>query len=302
MTPPIIIIHRGDSPYLSYTIAQAKESNPNSRIILLGDRSNSFYLGVEHHFYQDYFAEAGDFSSLFRYEYFPNYQYTWILFCHQKYFALRDFCRKHDLKSFLLIDSDVMIYENIKCYFDYYSKGMMTLSSTGKGISAQAAISIINNTNILEKLCAIYVRMFSKPVEALKKEYGAELFTEMVGLYTLMREESDAIINTYNKTKDEFIINHSMETDARFEYQGNLLRIIWKKNIPYLQEKSTGSNVKAPFLHFHGKGKYEMKKYLRIENNKNRYQMICNRSASGLLKYPRRFANKLFKRSIYPGI
>lgn len=66
--PPIILIHRGDSFYLAHTIAQARSSNPDSRLILLGDRSNSFYLGVEHHRYVDYFDEAREFAKLFTYE------------------------------------------------------------------------------------------------------------------------------------------------------------------------------------------------------------------------------------------
>jgi hypothetical protein len=63
--PPIILIHRGDSFYLAHTIAQARSSNPDGRLILLGDRSNSFYLGVEHHRYEDYFEEAREFAKLF---------------------------------------------------------------------------------------------------------------------------------------------------------------------------------------------------------------------------------------------
>jgi hypothetical protein len=111
--PPIILIHRGDSFYLAHTIAQARSSNPESRPILLGDRSNSFYLGVERHRYEDYFEQAQKIAKLFTYEYFPTYQYPWILFCHQKYLALRDFVLAQGIEKFLLIDSDVLLYEPI---------------------------------------------------------------------------------------------------------------------------------------------------------------------------------------------
>lgn len=175
--PPIIIIHRGDSPYLAYTIAQAKASNPESRVILLGDRSNAFYLGVEHYNYQDYFAGAEDFGRLFQHEHFPSYQYSWILFCHQKYFVLRDLCKKEQIQRLLLIDSDVMVYEEIGRYFDYYSKSSMTLSNSGAGLCAQAAFSIINKSEILDEVCKTYVEMFSKPIQNLKKEIPREYFT-----------------------------------------------------------------------------------------------------------------------------
>jgi hypothetical protein len=300
--PPIIIIHRGDSPYLAYTIAQARESNPNSRIILLGDRSNSFYLGVEHHYYQDYFAEAEQFSKLFSYEHFPNYQYSWILFCHQKYFFLRDFCKKKNIISFLLIDSDVMIYEGIKYYFDYYSRSMMTLICNGDGICAQAGFSIINDSTAIDKLCDTYTKMFSKPIETLKKEYNAALFTEMVGLKTLLASEPNSVVNTYHKTKDGFIFNYSMEADPRFDYEKKLLLIKWENKIPFLKEGSTKFLVKTPFLHFHGKGKYVMRKYLKIKRTEVIFQMIFNRLTSALLKYPKRLINKVFGASLFPKI
>jgi hypothetical protein len=299
--PPIIIIHRGDSPYLAYTIAQAKESNPNSRIILLGDRSNSFYLGVEHHFYQDYFAEAEQFSKLFRYEHFPNYQYSWILFCHQKYFFLRDFCKKQQISKLLLIDSDVMVYDDIRGYFHEYLGSAMTLSSSG-GLCAQASFAIVNDCKILARLCEIYTKMFSKRIEDLKKEIPSDLFTEMVGLGVLMKQEPTQIVNTYHKTADGIIFNHSIVEDNRFEFNGSMLKLQWRDNIPYLQEKISGTLIKTPFLHFHGKGKYVMRKYLKIKSNRLVKEVLINKLASSFLKYPRRFINKIARRSIYSGI
>jgi len=106
---PIILIHRGDSHYLAHSLAQAKSSNPDSRIILLGDRSNSFYKGVEHHRYEKYFDTAKNLSDIYTYEYHPTYQYGWNLFMHQKYPVLNDFCKAHKIKQFVLIDSDVMV-------------------------------------------------------------------------------------------------------------------------------------------------------------------------------------------------
>jgi hypothetical protein len=300
--PPIIIIHRGDSPYLAYTIAQAKESNPESRVILLGDRSNSFYLGVEHHFYQDYFSEAEQFSKLFRYEHFPNYQYSWILFCHQKYFFLRDFCKKNNIIKLLLIDSDVLVYENISFYFRYYSNTRMTLNSHGNGPVAQAGCSVINDASVLDELCSIYISMYMKEIDKLKKEYvGMDLFTEMVGLYALMRKNPEKIINTYNKSNEMFVFNNSMTHDERYVYKGKMLKIIWKNKIPHLLSKDEDV-VKTPLLHFHGKGKYKMRKYTKISNKKIFLAMMINRIFSSLAKYPMRISNRFITQNLFPKI
>ena len=48
---PIIFIHYGVQDYMSYTLKAARLSNPNKRIILLGDESNikiAHEYGVEH--------------------------------------------------------------------------------------------------------------------------------------------------------------------------------------------------------------------------------------------------------------
>jgi hypothetical protein len=256
---------------------------------------------VEHHFYQDYFAEAEQFSKLFRYECFPNYQYSWILFCHQKYFFLRDFCKKQQIGQLLLIDSDVMVYDDIGGYFYEYPGSAMTLSSSG-GLCAQASFAIVNDCKILERLCEIYKNMFSKPIEVLKKEIPSDSFTEMVGLGVLMKQESTQIVNTYHKTAGDIIFNHSIVEDNRFAFNGSMLKLQWRDNIPYLEEKISGTLIKTPYLHFHGKGKYVMRKYLKIKNNKLVKEMWINKSVSTFLKYPRRIINMIARRSIYPGI
>ncbi len=40
-TMPIMFIHKGNKEHLKYALAQARQSNPDSRIFLLGDASNN---------------------------------------------------------------------------------------------------------------------------------------------------------------------------------------------------------------------------------------------------------------------
>lgn len=299
-SPPIILIHRGDSFYLAHTIAQARSSNPESRLILLGDRSNSFYLGVEHHRYEDYFDEAREFAKLFTYEYFPNYQYPWILFCHQKYFALRDFVGAQGIDKFLLIDSDVMIYEPVEPYFDYYRDYRMTLSASSTP-SAQAAFALVNDSTVINDLCAAYNRLFSDSPETLKMCFGTNFFTEMLGLGLLMKEPSSRVKNTYGDI-EVFVVHHNMLNDSRFEKEHEYTRIVWNGNIPMLRKLKDGCLLKSPILHFHGHAKKTMGKYLRLKSIGARLEHAANRGMSAFAKYPMRANNKFAGRAIFPGI
>src|SRR5262249_30828755 len=63
---PIVFVHRSDSEHLRYALAQAKTSNPNSAIYLLGDASNNRYDFAEHRDLRDYFAGADEFAKIYR--------------------------------------------------------------------------------------------------------------------------------------------------------------------------------------------------------------------------------------------
>src|SRR5258708_11569759 len=56
MSVPIVFIHYGNSSYLKYTIRSARKSNPEKRIILLGDMSNANLkkFGIDHYCFKDY--------------------------------------------------------------------------------------------------------------------------------------------------------------------------------------------------------------------------------------------------------
>jgi len=287
MPPPIILIHRGDSFYLAHTIAQARSSNPNSRLILLGDRSNSFYLGVEHHSYEDYFNEAREFAKLFTYEFFPNYQYPWILFCHQKYFALRDFIRAQRIERFLLIDSDVLLYEPIEPYFTHYKNARMTVSGPPDVRLVHAAFAIINDISVLDDVCQTYRTMYKTPVSALQEQFGTALFYEMVGLHAVSSLSEARVQNTYGMD-DDFVISHSTCEDPLFKTVDNTVMVHWHEAVPYLQEIKTTRTKRTPALHFHGKGKYVMQSHLRIKDGRLRLQHLTNRILSSVLKYPLR--------------
>jgi hypothetical protein len=299
--PPIILIHRGDSFYLAHCIAQARSSNPDSRLILLGDRSNIFYIGVEHHCYEDHFNSARLFQKLFTYKYFPSYQYPWILFCHQKYFALRDFIHSTGIEKFLLIDSDVMIYEPISSYFEYYSSYQLTLSRSPGAVSAQAAFAIVNSPEIIGMLCSIYEELFRASPEALKARFGTDYFTEMIGLALLMLASSVRIKNTYEENHD-FVVSHNLTEDDRFTKHDGFSQIFWQGNLPTFHHKSTGRIVKSPIIHFHGRAKKQMGKNTKLNGPQERMEWALNRALSALAKYPMRAANRIAGRPIFPGL
>src|SRR5262249_37022144 len=105
---PIVFVHRSDSEHLRYALAQAKTSNPNSAIYLLGDASNNRYDFVEHRDLRDYFAGADEFAKIYRH--YSTHGLDFELICFQRWFILRDFVVAHGIEQCLYLDSDVMLY------------------------------------------------------------------------------------------------------------------------------------------------------------------------------------------------
>jgi hypothetical protein len=255
MAYPIILIHKGDSPYLAYAIAQAKSSNPDSRIILLGDKSNSYLLGVEHFEYQKYFSEAKEFSELYKYEYSPNYQYEWQLFCHQRHFILKDFCQIHGINKFVYIDSDVMIYENVDKYFQKYKNYSLTLvCENPASYSAGAWFSIVQDLDIICNLCKTYQNLFSDSGKESRAKLNQEIINDTIGLYLLMEGNPKKVKNMYSFEDQDYVMHVSMEWDNRFEYDGKFLKVLWKGKTPFLIEKRREKHLGPPCCTFTERG------------------------------------------------
>lgn len=85
----IIFVHTGNAYYLELALSQAKISNPNADIILLGDKYNNKYPYINHFLISDYFESAKEFSEVF-FNYSPNKR-EYELFCFQRWFVIKDF-------------------------------------------------------------------------------------------------------------------------------------------------------------------------------------------------------------------
>ena len=95
MALPIIFIHKGDSFYLKYALENAKKFNPESRVILIGDKVTEYPKFVEYHEMYDYSSSALKFKKV--YKHMSTNTEAIERFCFERWFILNEF-----LKSYLL--------------------------------------------------------------------------------------------------------------------------------------------------------------------------------------------------------
>ena len=111
---PFLFIHRGSAPYLPYILHQAHESNPYSRIILIGDcAACSCGSFVETYDIEDYSEKAKLFSDLYRRNHRSFNSFFFENACFQRTYIMENFCRRHKLEIIWHFDSDVLIFSSL---------------------------------------------------------------------------------------------------------------------------------------------------------------------------------------------
>lgn len=105
----IFFIHKGNPFYLKYTLAQAVKTQPNSRIVLLGDEYNRELNICEWYPLKDYNQSGLRFST--QYVHLSPNDYDFELFCIQRWLYLSEYVRKNSVSGpIVYIDSDVLLY------------------------------------------------------------------------------------------------------------------------------------------------------------------------------------------------
>lgn len=272
MSLPILIIHVNNSEYLSYSLAQAKKSNPESNIVLLGDSSNDCYKCIDHENIFNYYRNAQNFSDIYRHNSVNSYNYE--LFCFQRWFFLKDFMAANGINQCLHIDSDVMLYANVTEEQKKFANYDLSLPH---GISPHCLF--INNLNVLERFCDFLVEIYtdSSVYERIKNNSLVSI-SDMTafGEFSNRTEfKIGDISNIIDNSKYDLNINCS----EGFEMKDGRKNIYFLEEQPFCKYLDLAKDIKFNIIHFQGHAtKKYMKNYWKGENvfNKNPISKVNN--------------------------
>lgn len=113
--PPscIIYFHEGFSPYLPFALSQARKSNPDARIILLGNSQNRIQgIQYEHHLLSDYESRHQEFLDCYRH-FHPGHLGDERR-CIERWVYLSEFLKKQRIEEFLFLDSDMLLFCDVR--------------------------------------------------------------------------------------------------------------------------------------------------------------------------------------------
>lgn len=106
----LVFVHDGYSPYLEFSLRQARAVSPKSDIVLLGDSSNDRFDMVRH---VDGTTEAyAGASAAFRagYQHLSTNRRAFEMICFERWFRLQTLFRQEGWHDAVVLDSDVMMY------------------------------------------------------------------------------------------------------------------------------------------------------------------------------------------------
>ena len=104
----IVFIHRGYSPYLEFSLRQARAASPESEIVLLGDASNDRFPFVRH-----VDTGAAPYAGIGvgpAYRHLSTNSEPFERACLDRWFLLQTFLQAENQSDTLVLDSDVMLY------------------------------------------------------------------------------------------------------------------------------------------------------------------------------------------------
>jgi hypothetical protein len=268
---PIVFIHKSNSDYLKYSFGQARASNPNSSIFLLGDASNNKYDCVEHRSIVDYFEGASRFATL--YKHFSTHGDEFELVCFQRWFILRDFLSANRIDKCLYLDSDTLLYANVTEDHTRFENFDFTLCWRTIG-----CVFFLNRLSGLDRFCKFLLDLYSgkEPYyyDRMIAHYATRLKHGLPGgvcdmtALELYNELNFGQVGEASQIIDGSVYDPNINMPhPGFEMENGIKKIMWKNDHPYGTFARTGEKIRFNSLHFNGHAKSLMGRYCTANLN-----------------------------------
>lgn len=293
---PIIFFHQGNSEHLYYALCQAQHTNPNSRIILLGDKANSHYrwlLGIEYYSIGPYALDAR--NALRNYIHLSSNGETFERICIERWFILYQFLRDQpEIDRCVYLDSDILVYDSLEKPAEELAPFGMTI------VYNSAHTNFINSIDFLGEFCSFVKQHYDEPdlrdwlythYQEFIGKHGCGGISDMTFFNKFRSQNPDKLGTTVSPLGQQdqlYAFDECLDSNAGgYELKDGIKNIVWLDIIPYCCHLPTNNRIKFYTLHFQGKSKSKMKKYLSNTSLKFRILQLINHWLLGFNKLNR---------------
>jgi hypothetical protein len=268
---PILFFQAGDAKHLPYTFWQAKHWAGSSPVILLGDKTNRHYRGLEHVPIRDFASSVPRLRD--SYVHMSSNTAEFEFFCLARWLVIEEFARRQGLREFLYLDSDVLLYETLGNIMRGIPPCRMTLAWEGPqnavGEVVSAGEALIRDAGVLGEFCKTLISFYEnrEAVGEAQKKFAEMIANKQGGVsdmwfWTLFaKQNQQAIYNTWDPDK-EVHLDINIFQSGGFRYREGLKEIEFRDGQPYGFYEPTQRWVRFATLHFGGATKKKMHQHL----------------------------------------
>ena len=273
----IVFIHEGKSWFLPYALHQAKSSNPEAEIVLLGEKVP--YAQVTSTGFEILQGTQLEIDFRKSYVHLNTNPESFELICFVRWFYLLQYMELNKVDEVFCFDSDVLLYSSVAELFDVYDLknadcGFLIFGQEDHYTSASAGTSFWTR-EALKKFCDYMVQCYGqesylKKLKDLWERYrdggGNGGICDMTVLYMFWQENHVRTVNLFlDRNRNIFDQNINLGVDYGagefeiFEGQKKVLFVNGKPNLFRLSP--TKEQVMSHLLHFQGQAKGDMPVY-----------------------------------------
>lgn len=262
----IVIIHRGNSRWLSRTLRSACVSNPSARIVLIGDHESACVaqsLEVEFVEWDRYAREADALDKVYCHR--STHGREFELTCLQRWLVLESWMVETGINDVVAIDSDILVFSELK-------QVLRDVECNGVGcVHDSAHLAWIRSVDHLSAICDFVRMAYADTDHKLINEIHRDHLThtdqggvsDMSFFCWLMRDGSGRVSDIrgpHGKRKWCFDVTIN-DGIGGFELAHGLKKIEWHDHIPHAYHTSTREWLPFATLHFQGQAKQWMPEY-----------------------------------------
>jgi hypothetical protein len=276
---PIIYIHQAERAprYLMASLGCAHITNPHAPIYLITDMRAlpptdypSFEAAVTLIDINQHRTEAEEFGKIFfNVSINPGYFERW---CIERWFILRSFLKERGIQRFVTLDSDVLLFCDVKKEAERFAAFDFTISSRYNW-----CFGIFNQVRVIDSFCAMIMEVYSKstplwltvcdylnllrpnvPTGNLSDMTLLKLFVEQVADKEGLRYEDTARVldgSCYCTNIALAVPEVEMCLEPCGGRERTIKKIHWVNGAPYGRLCSSGELVRFNCLHFQGESK-----------------------------------------------
>lgn len=256
---PIIFVHNRNHSYLPISLWKARETNPKSDVILLGDGQNAHLGSMVHHFHHSRFSKrANELGKVF--VNFSTNPSDFELICLQRWLILLEFMEESQIDQCLYLDSDVLLFDEMAGDAQRFQNYGMTVA----GISGHT--NFIQKRDVLARFCRHILNAYTQPdaIAFLEDKYKAFRLSHQAGgisdmtFFTEFRSANPNLVLDISEPIEGKMFDITITYTHGVKSENGIKKLTWEENRPFAESLS-GDKLEMRSLHFQG----DSKRYMR---------------------------------------